>query len=158
MLRVRPSQPEDRPALRALLTEEQTAERSVDALMQAPTERVMDAYFSEMLGWIAELDGMIFVAESDGGLIGFVAVLIEIKHESWTTMVRRGYISNLVVSESQRGQGIGQRLLTEAETYARAKGCDHLLLDVLANNAPALKAYERFGFSPREIQMHKPLD
>ncbi len=117
----------------------------------------MDRYFVEMMKWVSELDGAIFVAESDGMVVGFVAVLIDNVNEIWTTIARRGYVTNIVVGAAQRGQGIAQRLLQAAEDYARLKGCDHLLLDVLAENAPALKAYRRFGFYAREIQMHKPL-
>ena len=47
-----------------------------------------------------------------------------------------------------RGQGIGQALLSAAETHARERGCCKLTLEVLTGNRPALRSYERFGFAP----------
>lgn len=57
-------------------------------------------------------------------------------------------IHDIVVHGDVRGSGIGQALLAWAEGRARELGCCKLTLEVLANNAKALKAYERAGFAP----------
>lgn len=57
-------------------------------------------------------------------------------------------IHDIVVHGDRRGTGIGQALLAWAEGRARELGCCKLTLEVLANNARALQAYERAGFAP----------
>jgi ribosomal protein S18 acetylase RimI-like enzyme len=60
-------------------------------------------------------------------------------------------IHDIVVHAERRGQGVGQALLAWAETRAQALGCCKLTLEVLANNARAMLAYERAGFVPYEL-------
>lgn len=57
-------------------------------------------------------------------------------------------IHDLVVHADVRGQGIGQALLQWAEMQARQLGCCKLTLEILANNRPAMRSYERAGFAP----------
>lgn len=57
-------------------------------------------------------------------------------------------IHDLVVRAETRGQGVGQSLLDWAAQRALALGCCKLTLEVLTNNATALRAYARAGFAP----------
>lgn len=156
-MNIRTYQTADLPALRALLAEQQAFERSLDPYSSEPTEATIDTYFSDMLGWVPELNGAVYVAETAGMVAGFVCVLILTNNDSWTTIHRHAHISNVIVAAEYRGAGLGQALLAAAEAYARAQGCEHLTIDVLVENALAQKAYQRFGFHAREIQMHKAL-
>jgi ribosomal protein S18 acetylase RimI-like enzyme len=60
-------------------------------------------------------------------------------------------IHDIVVLEEYQRQGIGQRLLREAEKEAVCRGCCKLTLEVLEGNAPALRSYRRFGFAGYEL-------
>ncbi|MGB2925565.1 MAG: GNAT family N-acetyltransferase [Limnothrix sp.] len=60
-------------------------------------------------------------------------------------------IHDAVVCSQYRRQGLSQRLLAEVETIARAKGACKITLEVLEKNAPARKAYEKFGFAGYEL-------
>ena len=60
-------------------------------------------------------------------------------------------IHDLVVRAETRGQGVGQALLDWAAQRALALGCCKLTLEVLANNAVALRAYARAGFAPYSL-------
>jgi ribosomal protein S18 acetylase RimI-like enzyme len=60
------------------------------------------------------------------------------------------YIEALAVTEAHRGQGIGSRLLAEAERYARSTGRSRLALHVLSSNTAARRLYTRVGFKPWE--------
>ncbi len=56
------------------------------------------------------------------------------------------YLTNLMVPPPLRRCGIGGELLQKVMMWAREKSATRLLLDVAANNAPAVRLYERFGF------------
>ena len=57
-------------------------------------------------------------------------------------------IHDVVVHADVRGQGIAQALLQWAETQARQLGCCKLTLEILSNNIPAMRSYQRAGFEP----------
>jgi ribosomal protein S18 acetylase RimI-like enzyme len=56
-------------------------------------------------------------------------------------------IHDLAVRPGHRGRGVGRALLSAAQAHAQAAGCCKLTLEVQANNAPAVKAYQGFGFA-----------
>ena len=57
----------------------------------------------------------------------------------------------LAVSPAARGLGIGTRLLARAEDKARAMGKDTMSLDVIGENAGAIRLYERIGFKTTRV-------
>jgi [ribosomal protein S18]-alanine N-acetyltransferase len=52
------------------------------------------------------------------------------------------------VRASMRRRGAGSRLMAAAIELARTRGCVRMLLEVAADNAPALTFYRRLGFRP----------
>ena len=54
------------------------------------------------------------------------------------------YVDILWVDEKHRGQGIGTRLLKEAEEEAVRRGCHHVHLDTMSWQAPAF--YKKHGY------------
>lgn len=60
-------------------------------------------------------------------------------------------IHDLVVHESARGRGVGQRLLAAAEAEAVQRGCCKLTLEVLSKNSAALSSYTRAGFAGYQL-------
>jgi GNAT superfamily N-acetyltransferase len=55
------------------------------------------------------------------------------------------FVELLFVPEDLRGQGLGSRLLAEAETIARQRGCAHVWLDTFTFQAPDF--YRRLGYA-----------
>jgi ribosomal protein S18 acetylase RimI-like enzyme len=90
---------------------------------------------SERFG--AELAPRILICERAGAPIGYV---------SYDKLAANGYVRNLVVAPDARGAGVGAALMTAAATQLRALGVTAAWhLNVKADNAAAIRLYERFG-------------
>jgi GNAT superfamily N-acetyltransferase len=79
----------------------------------------------------------VWVAVLDGSVVGTVAA------------VGRGedlYVRGMAILPAARGQGIGQLLLREIETYASALEYQRLTLSTTPFLHRAIRLYERFGF------------
>ena len=61
-------------------------------------------------------------------------------------------IHDVVVTESERGQGIGKLLMEHAEILARELGCCKLTLEVLEGNTKAQAAYKSLGYAGYELK------
>ena len=70
---------------------------------------------------------------------------------------RAYYIDRLGVSPARAGQGIGARMLQQAQTLARAAGADSLRLFVAEYNLPAIRLYEKCGFARAEGIYPEPI-
>lgn len=56
-----------------------------------------------------------------------------------------GFIKDIAVNQSWRGQGIGENLLHAVFATFEQRGLDHVDLKVMAANAPAIRLYHRAG-------------
>ena len=90
--------------------------------------------FGSFLATLANSQERIFVAAMGSELVGYIGL--------WR-MFDSVHITNLAVKEEYRRQGIGLRLLAEAEKWA---GGFPLTLELRANNTAAKALYEKFGF------------
>lgn len=61
-------------------------------------------------------------------------------------------IHDVIVTETQRGQGIGKLLMEAAEALARELGCCKLTLEVLEGNTKAQAAYKSLGYAGYELK------
>ena len=62
-------------------------------------------------------------------------------------------IHDFVILSEQRGLGLSQTLLTAIETFCRKNHFCKMTLEVLSNNKPAKRAYQRFGFEPYQLDV-----
>lgn len=81
-----------------------------------------------------------FVAELDGEIAGYVAVLFR----AGATVAR---IYSIAVDPASRGKGSARGLIAAAEKAARKRGSRAVRLEVRASNKAALSLYERAGFT-----------
>ena len=96
-------------------------------------------------GWAAEAeDGrrLILGAFDDEELIGTVQVVLALP----PNQPHRGEIAKMLVHRSARRRGIGQLLLEQAETEARAEGKTLLVLDAVTGD-DAERLYARCGWT-----------
>jgi GNAT superfamily N-acetyltransferase len=106
-------------------------------------------YHDELLQRLAKRQGRIVVAERAGIIVAAMGFLIDEDAVYVTDDVRRhGIVTDLIVHEEWRGQGIGQALLLEAERLTREAGLKRLLIGALVANERAERTYRQFGFEP----------
>ena len=63
----------------------------------------------------------------------------------------RGWINYLAVKPEFRKQGLGRRLMDEAEVRLIAAGCPKINLQVRKSNPDAVAFYERIGYSSDDV-------
>jgi ribosomal protein S18 acetylase RimI-like enzyme len=95
----------------------------------------LDTYNVAVTGLAEFAEVNLFLRDGDdevvGGLLGAV----------WGGVL---YVRFLWVGGPRRGQGLGRRLLEEAERRAIAHGCRHVFLDTFSFQAPGF--YEKLGY------------
>ncbi len=77
------------------------------------------------------------VAEDAGVIVGYAGLMLSIDQAD---------VQTIGVEPGKRGRGVGRALLTALVAEARARRCADLLLEVRADNTPALHLYESYGF------------
>lgn len=98
--------------------------------------------------WLGHQDAFVLIAEDDEGAAGYALVSFHGRDDSHTTGERFAELHSLAVANGRRGQGIGTRLLHGVYREVRAAGVEEMMIGVLATNEPAMRLYEREGFTP----------
>jgi len=65
-----------------------------------------------------------------------------------------GHLTWLGVHSDYARRGIGQRLVLEFEKLVREEGCQQLLVDTEADNAPAISLFNKLNFSHKEKHVY----
>jgi ribosomal protein S18 acetylase RimI-like enzyme len=82
--------------------------------------------------------GEIFVAQADGGIIGTVMA----GHDG-----HRGWVYYLAVDPARRRDGLGRRLVAQAEDWLATQGVPKLMLVIRDTNTAVQAFYERLGYA-----------
>lgn len=134
--------------VRRCVIELQEFERAIDPRLRRG-EVMADAYCEQMRARCRTANGRVFVAEADGAVAGFVAVLAG---ERFTELDdppgSYALVTDLIVLPSYRRRGIGRQLLERAEAFARESGAPELRIGVLADNVAARRLYLSAAFRP----------
>ena len=150
---IRQSVADDRESLMALMIELQEFERQFAD--RAVADREFAAwYIDRLLQEVEDRGGLLLVAARDGVACGFVAGYPEEEPELRDVFF---YIAELVVSESDRGRGIGSRLVVAIEDAARARGLKRVGIGVLAGSGRVHRLYTRLGYRDYAISLRKDL-
>jgi GNAT superfamily N-acetyltransferase len=127
-------------------------------------DRRMDAtvaaeFFDVLAARVAEKEGRVYIAEdSKGAAIGWAVGFVDENEIYVEPAVRRyGYVSELFVVESMRGQGVGRALIAKCEDYFRSLQLRVMLIGVLSGNTNARRSYLAAGFSPYSEMLRKML-
>ena len=81
--------------------------------------------------------GKYLLAEDNGALIA--CVYVELRRQ-------RAYFGLLGVDPSRQGQGLGRKMVEEAEDYARSSGCEFIDLRIVNLRAELPPFYQRLGY------------
>jgi GNAT superfamily N-acetyltransferase len=79
-----------------------------------------------------------FMLAEDGGAMT-ACVYVEIREQ-------RGYFGLLAVAPARQGEGLGRKMVAEAENYARDAGCEFMDLRIVNIRAELPPFYRRLGY------------
>ncbi|MDR3011695.1 MAG: ribosomal protein S18-alanine N-acetyltransferase [Chitinispirillales bacterium] len=74
----------------------------------------------------------------NGKIIGFACI---------ASILEEIQINNIAIHPDYQGRGLGPMLINHALAKAAAEGASHAYLEVRESNIPAIKAYEKCGFT-----------
>lgn len=92
------------------------------------------------------------VAELNGEIIGSGYARIE-DSKIYLKHPKHAYLGFMYVKPSHRGNGVIKKVIAALQHWAKEQGISELRLDVYNENLPAVKAYEKIGFSKHLIEM-----
>ena len=147
IVNVRKAAPEDASALTEVI-------RSVEYfthLIELPFEEARAIVAVALQGDLAcSNDHLLLLAEdADGRILGYCAV-------HWLPYLLfdgpEGYVSELFIHESARGQGVGSQLLEAVKAEARQRGCNRLsLLNGRQRDSYRRQFYKKNGWRERDM-------
>ena len=150
-LTIRKARIDDLPILRVFEQGVIAAERPFDESIQPdPT------HYYDLPAMLESSHIELLVAETGGKVVGSGYARIEasrhyLKHQ------QHAYLGFMYVEPAYRGRSINKAILKALEKWAAEQGMTELRLDVYELNEPAIKAYEKAGFSKLMVQMRKPV-
>ena len=96
-------------------------------------------------------ESVVLLAQRDGDVVGFTQ-LYPIFSSVRTT--RTWLLNDLFVAESARRFGVARALLDAAASFAREQGAAGLMLETMADNAPARALYRAAGWHEDATQWY----
>jgi GNAT superfamily N-acetyltransferase len=137
---IRQGKPEDISQVFELIKELAVYEKALHEV-ETSVEKLTEDAFGEK-----PLYGLI-VAEHDKAVVGISVFYY--RYSTWKG--KRIYLEDILVTESQRGKGIGSKLFEATARYAHEQGCSGMNWMVLEWNEPAINFYKKYNaFFDRE--------
>jgi ribosomal protein S18 acetylase RimI-like enzyme len=118
----------------------------------APGDDPEEGYAWFLETQLHEPDAVIFVAERDATVVGYVYAGLE--PMSWKELRGpAGFIHDIAVDEAARGVGVARELLIAATTWLREQGAPRVVLWTAAQNVRAQEIFTAAGFRKTMIEM-----
>ena len=149
MITIRTATPADLPTLLQFEQGVIAAERPYD-----PTLKEGTINYYDLPAMIASTNVELLVAEADGRLVGSGYARLE-NARLYLDHAVYAYLGFMYVDPGYRGQGINNLILDALGKWALTRGVTELRLEVYPDNATAIRAYEKAGFSPILITMRR---
>jgi ribosomal protein S18 acetylase RimI-like enzyme len=148
---IRPFQPSDLDVLKRI---------TADAFSGASLDELVEQRFGVLQGhdwrWkkMRHIDedaaanaGGIFVAESDGEILGYITTVVD-------RAIGKGRIPNIAIVAKARGQGLGRQLIQHALDYFRREGMAYAMIETMEANEVGKHLYPACGFEEVARQIH----
>lgn len=147
----------DTSALVGGITDLQEIERALSDTRR-PGAEIAESYVRYLKENTAQKSGAIFVARTNGKVVGFISCWVGHNDNLAETPESNtyGYISDAYVNPAFRNQGIFQKLNARAERHLFSfEEVKLIRINVLAENTQALHAYQKAGYKPEEFVLMK---
>lgn len=92
-------------------------------------------------------NGVIFIADEKGELVGFAQCWLRYDYVEGTDSSPVGYLEGIFVKKEYRNNGYAKLLLQECEKWAILKGCFEFASDCELNNDNSLSFHLNAGFT-----------
>jgi len=132
--KIRQATANDMAQVHSLIQELASFEKEENAVEVTVADLIKDGYGKEKLFYC-------FVALAEAAIVG--AALVYPRYSTWKGPVL--HLEDLIVTETMRGSGIGNALLTAVVKYGFNLGVKRISWEVLDWNAPAIAFYEKKG-------------
>ncbi|WP_028776950.1 GNAT family N-acetyltransferase [Shimazuella kribbensis] len=97
----------------------------------------------------------IFVAEDESGeLLGFLELA---PYRDNLSGIDQGNIVAIAICPESEGKGVGTKLMTKAEEWARQKGYKQIVLNVFSKNYRAVNFYKHLNYEAEVVKMVKEI-
>lgn len=111
-------------------------------------------YYKNAIGnlyqYLAEEKAIVFLAITDEELSGWIWC-----HEIYRLEKKRLHIAGFAVKENRRNNGIGEKLFSTVEEYAKEHEIKGIDLMVTKSNEQAVRFYNKHGFEIERLLMKK---
>ena len=97
---------------------------------------------------------VVFVAESDGAIIGFAEVGLRSHAEECDPRQPVGFLEGWFVVEEQRRRGVGGALVAAAEQWSRDQGCIEMASNTWLDAEVSQRAHQALGFEIVDRTVH----
>ena len=94
---------------------------------------------------------IIFIAEIASEKVGYICGEI-LPKDDWN-LVQIASLTNLFIKKEYRNNGIGTKLIENFKSECRNRRIRNIKVTTLANNAEAIKFYQKNGFAVFDVQM-----
>lgn len=135
-MNIRVGRKEDLPRVLELVKELAAFERAPEQVINTIAQMEIDGFGpSPIFGF--------FVGENENGIVGLS--LYYWRYSTWKG--KRLYLEDIIVTESERGKGMGKKLFDRTLQHALDSECSGMMWQVLDWNTPAIEFYGKYGAS-----------
>ena len=111
-----------------------------------------EIHYYDIAEMIRSADVEVVVAESGDEIIGSGYARIE-QSKIYLKHRQHAYLGFMYVKPEYRGKGVNKLVIDALQQWAISKNINELQLEVYDDNLPAVRAYEKIGFSKLLVQM-----
>jgi GNAT superfamily N-acetyltransferase len=131
---IRPGRKQDLPRVLELIKELAEYERAANEVINTVDQLEKDGFGDNPIYGF-------FVAESDQKIVGLS--LYYWRYSTWKG--KRLWLEDIIVTQSERGRGIGKILFDRTMQHTLDENCSGMMWQVLDWNEPAINFYKKYG-------------